>query len=67
MHTARVEHLGSRQDVPVLIMGFDGLQKPVGFHVGTVTAKTTVSNYQSSVGLAVTDLADMLQSQFRTS
>ena len=32
MHTARVEYLGAGRDVPVLVMGFDGLQKPVAFY-----------------------------------
>jgi len=67
MHTARGEHLGAGRVIPVLVMGFDGLQKPVAFYFGQVTASATVDGYQCSVTLTVTDLADMLQSRFNTS
>lgn len=66
MHTVRVEHLGSQRDVPTLVMGFDGLQKPVAFFFGEVTATATVDGYQCSITLTVADLAEMLQSRFRT-
>ncbi len=61
LHTVRVEYLGSQRDVPALVLGFDGLQKPVAFCFGKVTANTTVANYQCSVTLTVTDLANLLQ------
>jgi hypothetical protein len=61
LHTARVEHC---RGVPLLVMGFDGLQKPVAFYVGEITASVAVGSYQCSVKLAGTDLANMLLSQF---
>jgi hypothetical protein len=66
IHTARVEYLRSGQSVPVLIMGFDGLQKPVAFCLGELTANATVDVFRYSVTLTVADLADMLQSRFNT-
>jgi serine/threonine protein kinase len=64
MHTVRIEDLGSDQDVRVLVVGFDGLQKPIAFVVPTVTASTTVKDCSCSFTLAVEDLAELLQSRF---
>lgn len=64
MHTARIEYLGSGRDVLALVIGFDGLQKPVAFYFAGLTVDTTVDNCKCSVALTVTDLADTLQSQF---
>jgi hypothetical protein len=63
MHTAQVQHVGLAGDPPVLVMGFDGLQKPVAFYFGKITANVTLGSYQCSVTLSVTDVADMLQSR----
>jgi hypothetical protein len=63
MHTVRIEYLGTGRDVPVLVIGFDGLQKPVAFYFGELTASATIDGYQCSAKLTMQDLTDMLQSR----
>jgi hypothetical protein len=66
MHTVLIENMGSRRDVPALVLAFDGLQKPVAFYFGVVTFPAVINGYQCSADMTVADLAEMLQSRFRT-
>ena len=48
--------------INILVLGFDGLQKPVAFWIGEVQANATINDYPCAVTLALTDLAEMLES-----
>jgi hypothetical protein len=64
MHTAQVDY--GDANVPVLVLGFDDLQKPVAFVLEEVPANVTVGNCDYCISVTVTDVANMLQSRFST-
>lgn len=62
MHTLRIEHLKSDREDPILVIGFDGLQRPVAFMFQEMRAEVTVDGYPCSVVVTMQDLAQRLQS-----
>ena len=67
MHTARVDEIrfrpGPANDVNILVVGFDDLQKPVAFWPDDMQVRLTINDYPCSATLVTTDLHEMLQSR----
>ena len=64
MHTARVECLGLHCEGPVLVIGFDGLQKPIAFSFPEVRVRVRIDGYYCSAKLTMKDLVEILESSF---
>ena len=65
VHTVRVENLGTETDKAALILGFDGLQNPIGFYCSSLRASFTIHGYPCSVTLTLTDLAKAIDAYAR--
>jgi len=73
-HTVRIETQGlvyASRTTPgrhwsdsknVIVLGFDGVQKPVAFWVGEIEVNAKINGYTCQVTLGLIDLAGMLES-----